>query len=156
MDRIKKILAPTDFSDLSRVGLRFALDMARELNAEVIVQHVIPVGEDWFSEHREFSPVRDLLLEKEQLLDKFLRDNFADCINLLEVRQKVEVGVPQANIIDMAAREGVDMIIMSTHGRTGLSHVLLGSVTEKVVGRALCPVLVIPSIDRKKVMAQAA
>jgi len=156
MDRIKKILAPTDFSDLSRVGLRFALDMARELNAEVIVQHVIPVGEDWFSEHREFSPVRDLLPEKEQLLDKFLRDNFADCINLLEVRQKVEVGVPQANIIDMAAREGVDMIIMSTHGRTGLSHVLLGSVTEKVVGRALCPVLVIPSIDRKKVMAQAA
>jgi len=156
MKRVKKILAPTDFSELSRVGLRYALNMARELNAEVIVQHVIPIGEDWFSEHQEFSPVRDLLPEQERALDKFLRDHFADCINLIEVRQKVEVGVPQANIVDMAAREKVDMIILSTHGRTGLSHMLLGSVAEKVIGRASCPVLVIPAIERKKVMAQAA
>jgi len=156
MHRVKKILAPTDFSDLSRVGLRYALDTARELNAEVIVQHVIPVGEDWFSAHQEFSPVRDLLSEQERLLDQFLRDNFAEFINLVEVRQKVEVGAPHANIVDLAAREEVDMIVMSTHGRTGFSHVLLGSVTEKVVGRASCPVLVIPAIDRKKVMAQAA
>jgi len=156
MERVKKILAPTDFSELSRVGLRYALNMARELNAEVIVQHVISVGEDWFSEHQEFSPVRDLLPEQERLLDKFLRDNFADCINLIEVRQKVEVGLPQANIVDMAAREKVDMIVMSTHGRTGLSHMMLGSVTEKVVGHASCPVLVIPAIDRKRVMARAA
>ena len=156
MEKVKKILAPTDFSDLSRAGLRYALETARNLNAEVIVQHVIPVGEDWFSQHEELTPVRDLLPEHQRRLDKFLRDNFAECINLIEIRQKVEVGVPHANILDMAAREEVDMIVMSTHGRTGLSHMLLGSVTEKVVGRALCPVLVIPAIDRRKVIAHAA
>jgi universal stress protein A len=156
MEKVKRILAPTDFSDLSRAGLGYALEMARNLNAEVIVQHVIPVGEDWFSQHKEFSPVRNLLAEQQRLLDQFLRDNFAESINLVEIRQKVEVGVPHANIVDMAAREEVDMIVMSTHGRTGLRHMLLGSVTEKVVSRASCPVLVIPAIDRKKAIAQAA
>lgn len=154
MDRVKRILAPTDCSDLSRAGLRYALEMARDVNAEVIVQYVIPVGEDWFSEHEEFSPVRNLIPEQKRLLDKFLQDNFPQIINLVEIRQKVEIGVPQANIVDMAAREEVDIIVMSTHGRTGLGHVLLGSVTERVVGRAPCPVLVIPAIDRK--MAKAA
>jgi universal stress protein A len=100
--------------------------------------------------------VRNLLAEQQRLLDQFLRDNFAESINLVEIRQKVEVGVPHANIVDMAAREEVDMIVMSTHGRTGLRHMLLGSVTEKVVSRASCPVLVIPAIDRKKAIAQAA
>ena len=156
MEKVKKILAPTDFSDLSRVGLHYALEMARKLNAEVIVQHVIPVGENWFSQHEELTPVRDLLPEHQRLLDKFLRDHFAECINLVEIRQKVEIGVPHANILDMAVREKVDMIIMSTHGRTGVSHMLLGSVTEKVIGHALCPVLVIPAVDRQKMVARAA
>lgn len=154
MQRVKRILAPTDFSDLSRAGLRYALDMARSLNAEVIILHVIAVGDDWFSAHGELSPVRDLLPEQKRLLDKFLRDNFSQFTNLVEIRQRVELGSAHANIVAMAEGEAADIIVMSTHGRTGLSHMLLGSVTERVVGHAPCPVLVIPAIDRK--MAKAA
>jgi universal stress protein A len=60
------------------------------------------------------------------------------------VRQAVEFGMPVDNIVEKAANEGVDLIVMSTHGRTGLEHMILGSVTEKVVARASCPVLVVP------------
>jgi universal stress protein A len=56
----------------------------------------------------------------------------------------------------MAEREGADLIVMSTHGRTGLSHMLLGSVTEKVVARAPCPVLAIPSHGRSTTTNKAA
>lgn len=52
-----------------------------------------------------------------------------------------EFGTPQKNIVEKAAEEGVDMIVMSTHGRTGLNHIIMGSVAEKVVARATCPVL---------------
>jgi nucleotide-binding universal stress UspA family protein len=156
MEKVKKILAPTDFSELSCVGLRYALEMARNQGAEVIVHHVIAVGDDWFSRHAEFSPVRDLISEQQRSLDQFLREKFADFMNLVEIRQVVEIGVPHANIVERAEREGADMIVMSTHGRTGLGHMLLGSVTEKVVARAPCPVLAVPSTERKKIVPEAA
>ena len=150
MKKIQKILAPTDLSDLSCVGVRYALEMARELSAEVIVQHVVPVGDDWVAPHTQPGPVRDLLANETAALDKFLADKLGYDLNLVEVRKRVEFGAATPNIVEMAEREGVDMIIMATHGRTGLDHMLLGSVAEKVVARAGCPVLVIPATDRKK------
>ena len=156
MKKFTKILAPTDLSELSCSGVRYALELAREQSAEIIVQHVIPMGEDWFCAHEEFSPVRELMEKERAALDKFLRERFADSFDLVEIRQKVEVGTPHANIIEMAEREGIDLIVMSTHGRTGLDHMLLGSVTEKVVARAPCPVLAIPAMNRKKDTAKAA
>lgn len=150
MKKIQKILAPTDLSDLSCVGVRYALEMARELSAEVIVQHVVPVGEDWVAP-RQSGPVRDLLANEAAALDKFLADKLGDDLNLVEIRKRVEFGAATSNIVEMAEREAVDMIIMATHGRTGLNHMLLGSVAEKVVARACCPVLVIPATDRKQV-----
>jgi universal stress protein A len=145
MEKIKKILAPTDFSELSCAGLRYALDLARLQDAEVIVHHVIAVGADWFSPHDEFTPVRDLIAEHKQKLDSFLRRRFSDCVNLIEIRQVIELGTPHSNIVELAKREGVDMIVMSTHGRSGFDHVMLGSETEKVVARAGCPVIIIPA-----------
>ena len=144
MNRIKKILAPTDLSDLSAVGVRYALEMAREINAEVIVHHVIPVGEDWVPPRVESGAVRDFMTKETVALDKFLREKFSDCSNLAQVRQKVEFGGAYGNIVELAERESVDLIVMSTHGRTGLSHMLLGSVTENVIARAPCPVVAIP------------
>jgi len=67
-----------------------------------------------------------------------LRQNFASFSGLVEIRQKVELGHPSVNIVEIAQREGVDMIVMSTHGRTGIDHMLMGSVAEKVVARAPC------------------
>jgi len=144
MNKNNKILAPTDYSDLSCVGLRSALETAREVGAEVTVLHVVAMSNDWFSKHEELSPVRNLITEQEEVLEKFLRDKFGDLMNLVEVRQRIELGTPHLNIAAFAEREGIDVIIMSTHGRSGLDHVLLGSVTEKVIAHAPCRVLAIP------------
>jgi nucleotide-binding universal stress UspA family protein len=154
--KFTKLLAPTDLSELSCLGLRYAFELARELSAEVIVLHVIPISEDWLSPHEEYGPVRDLMTNERAALDRFLQEKFADSFDLVEIRQRVEVGTPHSNIVESAEREGADLIVMSTHGRTGLDHMLMGSVTEKVVPRAPCPVLSIPAMSRKKTTAKAA
>ena len=156
MTRVKKILAPTDFTEISKAGIRYALEMARDASAEVVVYHAIEVGGEWKDKPPKVTAYHDMLEESRQLLDKFITDNFADCIDLVEVRYSVEFGTPHKNIVEKAAAEGVDMIVMSTHGRTGVEHFILGSIAEKVVARAPCPVLIVPRHDRSGTMAKAA
>ena len=154
MPKMKRILAPTDFSDVSKSGLRYALEMARDAGAEVIVYHAIDFGADWHNRGAEYN--RNLLENCRRVLDRFLAENFADCIDLVEVRQVVEFGAAHKNIVEKAADDGVDMIVMSTHGRTGVDHFILGSTAEKVVARAPCPVLVVPRRGREGTVAKAA
>ena len=156
MPKVKEILAPTDFSELSKQGIRYALEMARDSGAEVVVYHVIDLGEEQ-PERREFvGQYHDMLEDNRRVLDKFLGESFADCINLVEVRRLVEFGRSFKNIVEIADQENVDIIVMATHGRTGLDHVILGSVAEKVVARSSRPVLVIPALARAKGAALAA
>ena len=157
MARIKKILAPTDLSELSKLGLRYGLELARDESAELIVYHAIDFSADWYNGRAEYgTPKRNLLVESHRILDKFLADNFADCIDLVEVRRVVEFGAPAKNIVEAAASEGVDIIVMSTHGRTGVDRFILGSIAEKVVARAPCPVLIVPRGGRAGAAAKAA
>jgi nucleotide-binding universal stress UspA family protein len=74
-------------------------------------------------------------------IDKFLSDAFPDLVSKVKLHQEVEIGVAHERIVGKAAKERVDMIVMSTHGRTELLHILMGSVTEQVVRQAPCPVL---------------
>jgi nucleotide-binding universal stress UspA family protein len=159
MNDVKKILAPTDLSKLSLTGLQYAFNLAQTFGAEVTVYHVINRDEIMlFSEQlkRLVDPVAigrhtvDLLRESQDALSNFLRDNMADLLPLVEVRTKVEIGLPYKNIVERARDDGADLIVMSTHGRTGFSYVLLGSVTEKVVRTAPCPVVSIhPEEERE-------
>jgi len=137
MKKVEKILAPTDLSELSRVGLDYALELARGWGAEVTVYHVANAAE--LANYKAFS-LEDLLNKHEKSVAGFLNTHFAELLRLVEVRQKVAMGSPAENILDEAEREGSDLIVMSTHGRTGLAHVLMGSVTEQVVRNAACPV----------------
>ena len=139
MERIKRILAPTDMSELSQAGVRYGLDLGRSVGAEVTVYHVLSTDELM---HQELGgPLSHVVQKYEQALRKFLDEHFSDILPLVEVRTKVEIGAPDDNIVQVAAKEGMDMIVLSTHGRTGLSHILVGSVTERVVRHAPCPVL---------------
>jgi nucleotide-binding universal stress UspA family protein len=149
MDRIKKILAPTDLSDLSCAGLRHALKMGRSLGAEVIVYYVIDLGDQWTVRRHDSGPVRDMVERHRRMLDTFLREKFPAELKGVEVRQVVELGTAAFNIVDKARAEEVDRIVVSTHGRTGLDHFLLGSVSDRVITRAPCPVLVIPARTHK-------
>ena len=148
MKKVEKILAPTDLSGLSRVGLEYALELARGWGAEVTVYHVASAAE--LANYKAYS-VEDLLEKHRKSLAQFLNENFTELLPLVEVRQKVEIGSPANNILDEAERAGSDLIVMSTHGRTGLAHVLMGSVTEQVVRNATCPVFSIhPPQSRKE------
>jgi nucleotide-binding universal stress UspA family protein len=119
--------------------------MARGKSSEVIVYHAIDFGGDWHNGREEYGPYHNLLEQSHWVLDKFLAEHFADCIDLVEVRQVVEFGAPYKNIVEIAASEGVDMIVMSTQARTGIDHFILGSTAEKVVARPPCPVLIVPA-----------
>lgn len=141
MIRLKKILAPTDFSQLSRPAIREALELAIERAATVIVYHVIGEEVDWFDKDERLNPASALVPQHKQRLHEFINENFADLVGKVRITEIVEAGVPYNRIVKKAEEESADLIVMSTHGRTGLEQIMLGSVTAKVVARATCPVL---------------
>jgi nucleotide-binding universal stress UspA family protein len=82
-------------------------------------------------------------------LYNFVAEKVADAGIGLKIHQVVDAGQPFGSIVDCAEKEGVDLIIMSSHGRTGLSRMLIGSVTDKILRGAPCPVLVVPAKTEK-------
>jgi nucleotide-binding universal stress UspA family protein len=139
--KTSKILAPTDLSDLSRPALRYALELAIERRAAVIVYHVISEDSDWLGSDDKLNPANALLPQQRERLHAFITEHFAGMMDQVELTEIVEAGVPYNKIVEKAQSENADLIVMSTHGRTGFQQVLLGSVTAKVVARAGCPVL---------------
>ena len=137
MKKIEKILAPTDLSDLSGLGVSYALELARGWGASVTVYYVADAAE--LSTYKARS--LDGLIERhQQSLSQFLKQHFADSLASVEVREVVEIGTPASNIVAEADKSGYDLIVMSTRGRTGIAHMLIGSVTEQVLRSATCQV----------------
>jgi len=164
MDKIKKILAPTDLSKLSQAGVRYAIEFAQAMGAEVTVYHVVSYDEIMnyrgdVEDSVEIHAPYQLVHKGELVLSQFIKFHFSDLTPRVKIREKVEIGKAHQRIIEEANKEESDLIVISTHGRTGLSHMLMGSVTEKVVRTADCPVLSIrPELQRqetKKVSAIA-
>ena len=139
--KITKILAPTDLSKLSRAAVRYAVETALAQGAEVLVYNVISEDSDWFDKQDALNPAHALVPKQKLRLDEFIRESCAEFIGKVNIRQAVEVGVPYKEIVNKAAEEKTDLIVMSTHGRTGIEQLMLGSVTANVVARAGCPVL---------------
>ena len=148
MEKINKILAPTDFSELSQAGVRYALELAKAVKAEVTIYHVVNLAEFKLTEgtsEERLRPFPHPVQTYQQAMSRFTKTHFADLTADVKVHEKVEMGIAEKNIVNLAEEESMDLIVISTHGRTGLSHMLVGSVTEKVVRLARCPVLSIPS-----------
>ena len=141
MIRVNKIIAPTDLSKLSRPAVRQALEMAMERGAPVIVYHVIGEDGDWFGKDDGLNPASALVPQHKERLHEFVKENFADLIGKVKIAEVVEAGIPYNKIVKKAEEEKADLIVISTHGRTGIEQIMLGSVTAKVVARASCPVL---------------
>jgi nucleotide-binding universal stress UspA family protein len=142
--KAKKILAPTDLSKVSQAAVRYALEIGWEQDAEVIIYNVIGEDGDWFGKDDSLNPAAAILPRQNQRLQELVRDQFGDLVGKVRVRELVEVGLPYLLIVRKAEEENADLIVMSTHGRTGLEQLMLGSVTAKVLARASCPVLVLP------------
>ena len=140
--RLRNILVPTDFSECSRVGFNYALQLARDFRAELRLVHVI--NPHWYPFGDKYAALdaARLMNEAVDVAHKQMRSMAARA----NVRYSVQVihGSPAAKICN-AAKEDTDLIVICTHGRTGPGHLLIGSVAEHVVRYSHCPVLVIPS-----------
>ena len=153
MIRMNNILVPTDFSDYSSLALEYGLSFARDYKARLILLHVI---EDPFypSNGATFGfNVEEFFRRMEEEASKRMLELVpSDIEKEVEVERVTIRGTPFLEIIRAAREKQVDMIVLATHGRTGLAHVLMGSVTEKVVRKAPCPVLVVRSSQHEFVM----
>ena len=150
MIRLKSILLPTDFSEPSSAAVPYACDLAEAFGAELHVLHVI---HDLSSEMPEFGmglafpgylehlPERMQKLEEEAIhhLAGVLPEGWTKTRIILATRQ----GPPFQRIIEYAREHLTDLIVMGTHGRGAVQHTLLGSVAERVVRKAPCPVLTV-------------
>jgi nucleotide-binding universal stress UspA family protein len=110
---------------------------------------VISEDGDWFGKDDGLNPASALVPQQKERLHEFIKDNFADLFGKVTITAVVEAGVPYNKIVKKAEEEKADLIVMSTHGRTGIEQIMLGSVTAKVVARASCPVLTIRPAKKK-------
>ena len=139
---IKRVLVPVDFSDYSKNALTYAINFAKHFNAEL---HLINVVEPViyppdFSMGQIAIPSVDLEMDKraKEELENLSKKQIPSGITTKIV---VKTGKPFIEIIETAAEIDADLIIIATHGHSGVEHILFGSTAEKVVRKAPCPVL---------------
>ncbi len=137
-----RILVPIDFSDYSKAALKFSVEFAEKFGAELTLIYVVEpfLYPPDFSMGQIALPAVNLELDKraEEQLGKLAAAEIGD---RLKVRTVVKSGTPFVEILDYAKTEDIDLIIISTHGHTGVEHLLFGSTTDKVVRKSPCPVL---------------
>ncbi len=143
--KLQKILVPTDFSDCSMHALEYALSMAELFRARLILLHVVEPAvcpENYMAVSPGFDDTNQSLMETaRERLDTICRKRIGGRISSETL---VRMGHAYSEIGDTAKAMGADLIVIATHGFTGLKQVLLGSTTERVIRHAPCPVLTVP------------
>lgn len=142
---IKRILVPTDFSKISYSAFDYAKDLAERMNADIYLIFVLEKSPPLFS-------AKSLGLSEEEILAKMKIEaeiklseaaSFFKEDTTLNIIQEIRIGTDYEEIVNYSKEINADIIIIATHGRTGVLHTLLGSVAEKVIRFSKCPVLVI-------------
>ncbi len=142
--QIKTILFPTDFSQGARAAMDFAVSVAEDYKAKLILLYVIQdisIAE-WYipSSISAADLVADMQKSADREMEKWAADAGA---KVAAVETLIERGVPFVEIIRTAKERNVDLLVIGTHGRTGIDHMLFGSTAEKVVRKSSCPVLTV-------------
>jgi nucleotide-binding universal stress UspA family protein len=137
MITVKRILVPTDFSETSDAALKYAFGLAQTFSAQLHLLHVQRKTDENFDPNVPFDRFEELAWERLETL-----------VSQQEAKQlgpecSIRIGAPADEIVRYADDRDIDLIVMGTHGRSGVAHMLLGSVAEKVVRGARCPVLTI-------------
>jgi nucleotide-binding universal stress UspA family protein len=144
MPDIKKILCPVDFSAGSKASLSYAQDLAKRVGAELYLVHAYENPVYVLPMSGYVGPTAEILAGvRKQIDDELARWKDEVAKQGLVVRGEVLEGAPYRVVLDAADEYKPDLIVMGTHGRTGLAHVLIGSVAERVVRMAHCPVLTV-------------
>ena len=140
----KRICCPIDFSDASRAAMEVAADLARRNAGELTLLHAYPIPGYTFPDGSVVaSPkmMQDLADQAARHIEEWRAE--AERLGAPRVSAVTVVGEPAGEIVAYAAEQRVELLVLGTHGRTGLEHALMGSVAERVVRRARCPVLTV-------------
>lgn len=144
MKRFERILLATDFSDYSEVACEYALTLAQTFQSAITVLHVINEPVDlrgFYVPHISFEELeQEIESGATKMLETFCQENLKDFSGY---ETMVIAGVPYEEIIRVATEKESSLIIIGTHGRTGLDHLIFGSTAERVVRGAPCPVMTI-------------
>ena len=145
MITVKTILVPTDFSDASAAALEFARALAEAFASTLHLLHVVqdPYVQPWAAEAFGVSLAGVLERWEQDALGQLRTLVPAGEQQARPVQATTRVGHPFVEILNYAAEQHVDLIVMGTHGRGPVAHMLLGSVTERVIRKAPCPVLTV-------------
>src|SRR5208283_4619358 len=139
---VKRILFPTDFSEGALHAMPYALDVAKNCGGKLFLLHVIydvATASGLYVPHISFDDMyRDLEKSAQKELEKFGCEKLCDFKN---VEYAILRGIPYESILNFAGEKNIDLIVIATHGRTGLDRFLFGSTAEKIVRYASCPVL---------------
>ncbi|MFY9268331.1 MAG: universal stress protein [Candidatus Manganitrophaceae bacterium] len=141
--QIKTILVPTDFSELSKEAIDYALTLGKQIGAKLIFLHTL----ESFDHPDEMTPMSDegYAFMKDRG-NAFLNDLVEEARKAgVEAESMLADGVPFIEIIQAARKREADLVVMGTHGRTGLAHIMMGSQAERVVRQAPCAVLTVKS-----------
>ena len=141
---LKKILCPVDHSECSYLALKYAISLALKDEAKLYLMHVIDTRL-YDTEIYKFSPYKidEVDIDMSKIREDLMKSLPEGTTDVLDVETIIVKGVPFHEIVNAAAEISADIIVIGTHGRTGLSHVVMGSVAEKVVRKATCPVLTV-------------
>ena len=146
MKSIRTILHPTDFSAGSNAAFRYACDLARDYDAALIVLHTLDLGAPIAFEGELLPSAADeLRAQAEKQLDALSPPGPA-----VRLERVLREGPSSATIVDFAGEMKADVIVMGTHGRTGIGRLFLGSVAEEVLRKAPCPVLTVKAVAPAK------
>jgi nucleotide-binding universal stress UspA family protein len=145
MIHLKRILVPTDFSEASEAALRYAIELARGFDAEL---HLLNVPEHPGEAAEAEYPIGIFENMRNAAYDRLGQLLTAEGAGEMRSQFAMRLGAPHEEITRYAADHEADLIVMGTHGRSGLAHAIMGSVAEKVVRKAPCPVLTIHQPDR--------
>jgi len=145
---ISNILVPTDFSDPSGAALNHGRELARAFGASLHVLHVLDDAEMRGVVGAGYIGPSPTLPRREQLVEQAVRDRLNDLFDesdrhRLNVHVRAVTGTPVSEILRYAQEQKIDLMVMGTHGRTGIAHLILGSVAEHVLRKSPCPVLTV-------------
>ena len=140
----QKILVPLDFSDYTDEIMNVAAQIAQKFGSTIHLLHVIP-NMDYFTPYESFLSAGNLVNIQREIEREVGKDMeaVAEKIKDIPVTKAIHTGIAVLEIVDYVRTEKIDLVVMGTHGRGGLEHILIGSVAEKVVRKSPCPVLTI-------------
>ncbi len=140
----KRIICPIDFSDASRAALEAAAEVAKRYGAKVALFHAYPVPGYTFPDG-SFVASSKMLDELSEQAQRHLAEwkAIAEGLGIANVEIATAIGEPAHEILAFAKAQQADLLVLGTHGRTGIQHALMGSVAERVVRRSTCPVLTV-------------